>query len=80
MTVQVVDAPEVTLVGLQAAETRVAAIRVKVAVWEEPLRLAVMAAECGTQFDRVVFDAFKAVLPAVIDMWHNPPLAERKAV
>jgi hypothetical protein len=46
VTVQVVDAPELTLVGLQAsAETRVGAIRLNVAVWEEPPRLAVMVAD-----------------------------------
>jgi hypothetical protein len=44
--VQVVEAPELTLVGLQAsAETRVGAIRLNVAVWEEPPRLAVMVAD-----------------------------------
>ena len=42
---QAVEAPEFTLVGLQArVETSVGAIRLKVAVWEEPLRLAVMMA------------------------------------
>jgi hypothetical protein len=46
VTVQVVDAPEFTLVGLHAsAETRVGAIRLKVAVLEEPLRVAVMIAD-----------------------------------
>ena len=45
MTVQVVEVPELTLVGLQArVETSVGAIRLKFAVWEEPLRLAVMMA------------------------------------
>jgi len=44
--VQVVDVPEFTLVGLQAsAETRVGAIKVNVAVWEEPLRVAVTVAD-----------------------------------
>jgi len=44
--VQAVEAPEFTLVGLQArVETSVGAIRLKVAVWEEPLRLAVMVAD-----------------------------------
>ena len=42
---QVVEVPELTLVGLQArVETSVGAIRLKFAVWEEPLRLAVMMA------------------------------------
>ena len=41
-----VEAPEFTLVGLQArVETSVGAIRLKFAVWEEPLRLAVMVAD-----------------------------------
>ena len=43
---QVVDAPEFTLVGLHArAETSVGATRLKVAVCEEPLRVAVMIAD-----------------------------------
>ena len=42
-----VEAPEFTLVGLQAsAETRVGAIKPRAAVWDEPLRLAVTAAVC----------------------------------
>ena len=42
-----VPAPELTLVGLQAsAETRVGATRLKVAVWDEPLRKAVTVAVC----------------------------------
>ena len=46
MTVQVVDAPEFTLVGLHArAETSVGAIKVNVAVCEEPLRVAVRVAD-----------------------------------
>ena len=47
MTVQVVDAPELTLVGLQAsAETRVGATKLTVAVWEEPpLRLEITVAD-----------------------------------
>ena len=45
MTVQVVDAPEFTLVGLQAkAETRVEATRLKLAVWETPFKVAVTVA------------------------------------
>ena len=44
---QVVEAPEFTLVGLHAnAETRVGATRLKEAVWDEPLRLAVTVAVC----------------------------------
>ncbi len=44
---QVVDAPELTLVGLQAsAETRVGATKLTVAVWEEPpLRLEITVAD-----------------------------------
>jgi len=47
VTVQVVDAPELTLVGLQAsAETRVGATKLTVAVWEEPpLRLEITVAD-----------------------------------
>jgi hypothetical protein len=46
-TVQLAAAPELTLVGLQAsAETRVGATRLKVALWDEPLRLAVTVAVC----------------------------------
>jgi hypothetical protein len=43
----VVDAPELTLVGLQAsAETRVGATKLTVAVWEEPpLRLEITVAD-----------------------------------
>ena len=42
-----VEAPEFTLVGLQASvETRVGATRLKVAFWDEPLRLAVTVAVC----------------------------------
>ena len=42
---QVVAAPEFTLVGLQAsAETNVGAIRFNVALCEEPLKVAVMVA------------------------------------
>ena len=42
---QAADAPELTLVGLQAsADTRVEAARLTVVVWEEPLRVAVMVA------------------------------------
>ena len=45
MTVQAVEAPELMLVGLQArAETWVGATRLKVAVWDEPLRVAVTVA------------------------------------
>ena len=41
------EAPELTLVGLQAKlETRVGATRLKVAFWDEPLRLAVTVAIC----------------------------------
>ena len=40
-----VEAPELMLVGLQAsAETRVGATRLTVAVWDEPLRVAVTVA------------------------------------
>ena len=40
-----VDAPELMLVGLQArAETNMGAIKVKLAVWEAPFRVAVMVA------------------------------------
>jgi hypothetical protein len=43
--VQVVDAPEFTLAGLQArAETRVEATRLTVVVWEAPLRVALTIA------------------------------------
>ena len=46
-TVQLAAAPEFTLVGLQAkAVTSVGATRVKLAVWEEPLRVAVTVAVC----------------------------------
>ncbi len=39
---QVVEEPEFTLVGLHArAETKVGATRLRMAVWEEPLRVAV---------------------------------------
>ena len=42
-----VEAPEFTLVGLQtSADTRVGATKLKVAVWDEPLRLAVTVAVC----------------------------------
>jgi len=42
----VVDAPEFTLLGLHAsAETRVGAIRLNVAVLEEPLSVAVTVAD-----------------------------------
>jgi hypothetical protein len=45
VTVQVVAAPELTLVGLQARpETRVGATRIKVAVWEALLSVAVTVA------------------------------------
>jgi hypothetical protein len=45
--VQVVEAPEFTLVGLQARpETKVEATRLKVAVWEALLSVAVMLALC----------------------------------
>jgi hypothetical protein len=47
VTVQVLEAPELTLVGLQAKlETRVGATRLKVAFWDEPLRLTVIVAVC----------------------------------
>ena len=46
VTVQVVDAPEFTLVGLQASvETSTGATRLKVAVWEVPFRAAVTMAD-----------------------------------
>ena len=46
MTVQVVDAPEFTLVGLQArAETSMGAARLKVVLWEARFRVAVMVAD-----------------------------------
>jgi len=42
VTVQVVEEPEFTLVGLQASpETRVGATRFRVVLWEEPLSVAV---------------------------------------
>ena len=45
MRVQVVDAPEFTLVGLQAREeTSMGATRVKLAVWEAPFSVVVMVA------------------------------------
>ena len=45
MTVQVLDAPELTLVGLHArAETSVGATMLKVVLWEAPFRVAVMVA------------------------------------
>ena len=45
MTVQVVDAPEFTLLGLQVREeTSMGATRVKLAVWEAPFRAAVTVA------------------------------------
>jgi hypothetical protein len=45
VTVQVVDAPEFTLVGLQArAETSMGATRLKVVLWEARFRVAVMVA------------------------------------
>jgi hypothetical protein len=47
VTVQVVEAPEFTLVGLQAnADARVGATKLKVAVWEALLSVAVMLAFC----------------------------------
>jgi hypothetical protein len=46
-TVQLAAAPEFTLVGLQAkAVTSMGAVRVKLVVWEEPLRVAVTVAVC----------------------------------
>ena len=46
MTVQVVEALELTLVGLQVrAETRVGATRVKLAVWEAPFSVPVTVAD-----------------------------------
>jgi hypothetical protein len=46
VTEQVVVAPELTLVGLQArVETSAGATRLKVAVWEAPFRVAVMVAD-----------------------------------
>jgi hypothetical protein len=43
--VQVADAPELTLVGLQAsADTRVEATRLTVVVWEEPFKVALTVA------------------------------------
>ena len=40
-----VEAPELTLVGLQASEeTSMGATRVKLAVWEAPFRVAVTVA------------------------------------
>jgi hypothetical protein len=46
VTVQVVDAPEFTLVGLQArAETNMGAARLKVVLWEARFRVAVMVAD-----------------------------------
>ena len=45
VTVQVVEAPELTLVGLQvSAEIAVGATRLRVAVWEAPFRVAVTVA------------------------------------
>jgi hypothetical protein len=45
VTVQAVDAPEFTLVGLQAREeTSMGATRVKLAVWEAPFSVVVMVA------------------------------------
>ena len=42
---QVADAPELTLVGLQAsADTRVEATRLTVVVWEEPFKVALTVA------------------------------------
>jgi hypothetical protein len=46
VTVQVVVAPEFTLVGLQAsAETRTGATRFKVVLWDAPFRVAVTVAD-----------------------------------
>src|ERR1039457_4798870 len=46
VTVQAVDAPEFTLVGLQAREeTSMGATRGKVAVWEAPFSVAVTVAD-----------------------------------
>ena len=46
VTVHVVDAPEFTLVGLQAREeTSMGATRLKLAVWEAPFSVAVAVAD-----------------------------------
>jgi len=46
VTMHVVEAPELTLVGLQARdETIVCATRFKLAVWEAPFRAAVTVAD-----------------------------------
>jgi hypothetical protein len=46
VTVHVLAAPELTLVGVQArAETRVGATRLKVVLWEAPFRTAVIVAD-----------------------------------
>jgi len=41
----VVEAPDLTLMGQVTSETSVVAIKVKVAVWVEPLRVAVRVAD-----------------------------------
>lgn len=45
MTVQVLDAPELTLVGLQARVEITGATRLTVAVFEAPFKIAVMVAD-----------------------------------
>ena len=46
VTVHVVEAPELTLVGLQAREeTSMGATRLKLAVWEAPFSVAVAVAD-----------------------------------
>jgi len=46
--VQVLEAPELTLVGLQAREvTSMGATRLKLAVWEAPFSVAVTVADWG---------------------------------
>jgi len=65
MTVQVVEAPELTLVGLQAREvTSMGATRVKLAVLEAPFSVAVTVADCVVVIVPAVAAKVAEVTPA----------------